>query len=198
MIGYSRFIGVGFILVCLSHQVHARSQTSMPQSMAYSVAHALELYALEHDGRLPTQWDELSPRYLLTEGVQRAYKLSLDELMILLPAGVIELPQQIVYNQAPGYAVAITRPQIVETRRKHFGRYVIWRSPNGRFHCDWADESLIGPTFRAAGHPLPQDSYFPPHSLFDYYFKRNINWIVMGGVALIALAVWWRYANRVA
>lgn len=156
------------LLVALSETgtVRATTVVSPLQIVSSNLSDALESYARDHDNQLPTSWGELGD-YIDVFLVEKALGTSLDNRFVLMPDAEVQMASGELSGSQTGRVVAITRSQINEDRRQESGRYVIWVDGEGQIQSNWSGESVIGPSFAAAGIALPQGEYLPEEKLLE-------------------------------
>jgi hypothetical protein len=92
----------------------------------------------------------------------------LDESVMLVDRHGIEMVTPNKNERFTGGEIlAVTASVVGEDRREEEGRYVIWKTPEGRFRTSWLNESVVEMQFAKAGVSLPTEAFLQQPSTLD-------------------------------
>lgn len=150
---------------------------------ARAVAVCSEVYAEDHEGRMPLSWDDLAP-YYDAESVSRNSKASVETLMLMVGKNHPQI------GKSPSLAlVAISAYPIDDDRHPTLGRYIVYQRQDGRFFSRWESEATLQAALAQVNTQIPEAAVYHEKSL-KYsdpgYVVPWVNWAVIGGLAALA------------
>ena len=133
------------------------SSVFTPASSASSgLATAINNYQKDNQGRMPQKWSDLDGKYISLEVVERELGGSIDQRFILLSSTTIEMispGKNEIFNG--GTILAVSSPITEDRRSEGLGRYVIWKTTDGKVRSSWLYEEAVKKQFAEANSKLP-------------------------------------------
>jgi hypothetical protein len=194
MLSNSRLVSVkGLLIILISAFGVASSNFASsivtPASAAMNVLGcALEFYEKKHGGQLPASLVVLDP-YLIDSVVRQLGGGSIDDAVMLVTGANV---QMVTPNKNEifkgGTILAVTARPIDEEGRPSLGRYVIWKTSEGRFRTSWLLEKIVAAQFANAGLKLRSGEVLKqPRTL-------GSSVPIFAGTVVVAIIVWaWIY-----
>jgi hypothetical protein len=160
-----RLTAILMLSLCL--QGWASTVVTPAQGAMDVLGRTLEAYAAQHEGQFPKKLKDLDP-YMVRSLEKQLGGAALDESILLVNNRGIEMatPNK---NEifTGGEIIAVTASSIGEDRHEKDGRYVIWKTPKGRFRSSWLDESVVDAQFTKAGMNLPSGPFLQQPTTLD-------------------------------
>lgn len=160
------------------------SSIATPASAAMGVlGGALEFYEKEHDGQIPTSLEVLDS-YLIDSVVERLGGGSIEDAVMFVNGANV---QMVTPNKNEifkgGTILAVAARPIDEEGRPSLGRYVIWKTSEGRFRTSWLPEKIAAALLANAGLKLRSgDVLKQPRTL-------GSSFLTFAGTVVIAIIV---------
>lgn len=136
-----KFFSTLFMFVCLQVILLPRGVTAdihrtAEANAVHQLAIAIRVYAQEHDGHVPTKWDQLKGIIDL-EKINRSLQQRLQDMYIFVGDGK-EMPKPEL-----GRVIVIRKRAFRDRDRDEPGGYVVWRKPDGSILDGWLAQAEL-------------------------------------------------------
>jgi hypothetical protein len=180
LIVITRAIFFALTFACVTSTLFSASIGTQWEGLAHVVAGRLESYAKTHGGQMPGTLDELYT--------------GIDEALLKEQLGG-PVSSKILYYGSKGQNIAVGSDKILallafpinEDRRAEVGRYLIYRTPDGRVGSRWESDNIIRSAMAKVNLTVPEAPTYqekPIKPLYPEYAMRLIEDAVKHGIPM--------------